>query len=81
MDLTSRAVEVLQAVYEPDGFNVGMNQGAMAGAGVAEHLHMHIVPRWGGDNNFMSTVGRTRVLPESLAETFKRVKAAWESFK
>lgn len=80
MALTSKAVEVLQKVYTPDGFNVGLNLGAMAGAGVADHLHMHIVPRWLGDTNFMSTVGETRVVPESLTETYRRVKAAWEAF-
>ena len=79
MDCTSKAVEVLQKVYEPDGFNVGLNLGEMAGAGVADHLHMHIVPRWSGDTNFMSAVGHTRVLPESLDETYRRIKTAWEN--
>jgi ATP adenylyltransferase len=77
IELVTKAVAVLSEVYQPEGFNVGMNLGEIAGAGIAEHLHMHIVPRWGGDTSFISTVGQTRVLPESLEETYQRVKAAW----
>jgi ATP adenylyltransferase len=78
MELVSRAIEVLRAVYNPQGFNVGINIGAAAGAGVPGHVHIHIVPRWGGDTNFMSTVGGVRVLPEELEQTYQRIKAGWE---
>lgn len=77
MDLLSRTSAVLRAVYHPNGMNIGANLGVAAGAGVADHVHFHIVPRWSGDSNFMSTVGGTRVLPETLDETFARIKAAW----
>lgn len=77
MDLLSRASAVLRAVYHPNGMNIGANLGVAAGAGVADHLHFHIVPRWSGDTNFMSTVGGTRVLPETLEETYQRMKKAW----
>lgn len=79
MACMTKTVAVLQQVYEPEGFNVGLNLGAVAGAGVAEHLHIHIVPRWVGDTSFMTAVGDTRVLPESLDETYRRVKDAWEA--
>jgi ATP adenylyltransferase len=77
MDLSARAIQVLQALYTPQGFNLGMNIGTAAGAGVIGHVHLHVVPRWVGDTNFMSSVAQTRVLPELLSETYHRVKEAW----
>ena len=74
MDLIKRSQAVLREVYQPDGFNLGMNLGRVAGAGVADHIHMHLLPRWGGDTNFMSTVGETRVLPEDLSVTYRKLK-------
>ena len=73
MDLVKRCEQVLRESYHPEGFNVGMNLGRVAGAGVADHIHMHILPRWGGDTNFMSTVGDTRVLPEDLMTTYEKL--------
>jgi len=78
MELTSHCTAVLKNIYNPQGFNVGMNIGEAAGAGVAGHVHIHIVPRWKGDTNFMSSVGGTRVLPEALEDTYKRVKAEFD---
>ena len=78
MELTSRCTTVLKNVYRPQGFNVGVNIGEAAGAGVAGHVHIHIVPRWKGDTNFMSAVGGTRVLPEALAVTYQRVKKEFD---
>lgn len=75
--VTRVAVRALEAVYAPAGFNLGLNQGAVAGAGIAAHLHQHVVPRWRGDANFMPVVARTTVLPEMLADTRDRVAAAW----
>ncbi len=71
------AIAVLREAMHPDGFNVGMNLGRTAGAGIADHLHMHVVPRWGGDNNFMSVVSGTRLIPQSLEETWRVLREAW----
>ena len=75
MHLVQVAARALGQTYHPDGFNVGLNQGRLAGAGVPGHLHMHVVPRWSGDSNFMAVVGETRVLPETLDTTYDRLLA------
>ena len=75
MQLSQKSIAVLQKLYRADGFNIGMNLGSAAGAGIREHFHLHVVPRWMGDANFMSIVGETRVLPEDLHKTYQRVKA------
>lgn len=79
MELVARATTVLREVYKPQGFNIGINIGSAAGAGVPGHIHIHIVPRWGGDTNFMSTVGGVRVLPEELEDSYRRIKEGWEN--
>jgi ATP adenylyltransferase len=75
--LTQTAIRVLGEVMAPHGYNLGMNQGAVAGAGIAAHLHQHVVPRWAGDANFLPIVARTKALPELLADTRARLAAAW----
>ncbi len=79
MELATHSLEVLREVYTPDGFNMGANIGSAAGAGIADHVHIHVVPRWGGDTNFMTALGETRVLPESLPDTYRRILEAWEA--
>jgi ATP adenylyltransferase len=76
-ELTKRAMLALRKASGAQGFNIGMNQGSVAGAGIAAHLHQHIVPRWGGDTNFMPVVGRTKVLPQLLSDTRALLAEAW----
>lgn len=78
MELTSCCITVLRRIYRPQAFNIGANIGEAAGAGVKSHVHIHIVPRWAGDTNFMSILGETRVLPEALEITYERVRKGFE---
>jgi ATP adenylyltransferase len=78
MDMVAKAIKVIRYVYQPDGLNLGANIGEVAGAGVAEHVHIHLVPRWAGDTNFMSTVAGARVLPEDLNQTYQRLFEGWK---
>jgi ATP adenylyltransferase len=79
IELAKSAQIALEAEYHPEGFNIGMNLGRSAGAAIADHLHLHIVPRWGGDANFISVVGETRVLPEDLITTYERLRKHFEA--
>jgi ATP adenylyltransferase len=78
-ELTQAAIRTLTAVSAPHGFNLGINQGAVAGAGIAAHLHQHVVPRWGGDSNFLPIIARTRALPQLLGDTRRQLADAWVS--
>ena len=77
MQLTVRAKQTLQQLMQPQGYNVGFNLGQAAGAGVADHIHLHVVPRWNGDTNFMPVIGNSRVVPEALEQTVKLIRDAW----
>lgn len=77
-ELTQRAMRVIRRVSNPDGFNLGMNQGEVAGAGIAAHLHQHVVPRWSGDANFMPIVARTKPVPQLLGEARRLLAEAWD---
>ena len=77
MTMTQEALRALRAAYAPEGFNLGVNQGKVAGAGVEHHVHLHVVPRWGADTNFMPVVGHTRVLPQSLEDSYRDITRAF----
>jgi ATP adenylyltransferase len=81
MALTQRSLAALEHVYGPEGFNLGMNLGEVAGAGFAGHVHMHVVPRWKGDTNFMPVVGDTRVMPEALPDSWSKLRKAFEEIR
>jgi ATP adenylyltransferase len=78
MGMVQRCVRLLRQVMGPDGFNIGINEGEIAGAGIAEHLHIHVVPRWQADHNFMAVLGRTKVIPDSLVNSYKELFNALE---
>jgi len=77
MTLAQRAMDRLEQVYQPHGYNVGFNQGRVAGAGVEHHIHMHVVPRWAGDNNFMPVIADTKVMPQSIEQSYEALKGAF----
>ena len=81
MEVVACSVRVLKQALRPDGFNIGLNLGLSAGAGIAEHLHVHLVPRWTGDTNFMPVLAETRVLPEHLQATYERLRPFFEGEK
>jgi len=78
--LAAAALGILREAYNADGFNLGGNIGEAAGAGIEEHVHLHVVPRWRGDTNFMATTAQTRVLPESLEETYQILRPLWQAY-
>jgi ATP adenylyltransferase len=77
MALAQRSMDRLEQVYDPHGYNVGLNQGRVAGAGVEHHIHMHVVPRWGGDTNFMPVIADTKVMPQSIEQSYEALKGAF----
>ena len=78
MALAQRGIRVLEEAYAPHGFNVGFNQGRVAGAGVEHHIHMHVVPRWGGDTNFMPVLGDTRVMPQTVEQSYEMLRGTFD---
>lgn len=78
MQLTQKCIKAIRDVCNPDGFNIGINQGTAAGAGIADHIHLHVVPRWNGDTNFMPVFADVKVIPESLDKTYLKLKAAFD---
>ena len=81
MVMTNRTMRALRQYANPPGFNIGANIGAAAGAGIASHFHFHIVPRWDGDVNFMTSIGNTRVIPDTLARACREIKSIWEGLR
>lgn len=78
MILTQQAIRVLRAAYNPQGFNIGINQGQVAGAGIADHLHQHVVPRWAGDTSYMTVIAETRTIPEWIDDTYTLLRKLWD---
>jgi len=81
MIVTQQALRILHQAYNPQGYNIGINQGQAAGAGIASHLHQHIVPRWGGDTNYLTVIGETRTIPEWIDQTYVQLRAIWDGFQ
>jgi ATP adenylyltransferase len=81
MKLTQASMRALASAYRPDGYNVGLNQGRIAGAGMADHIHFHVVPRWSGDTNFMPVLSNTRVLPQSLDDSYHAIRGAFRALE
>ena len=77
MELLNQTTHILRLVYQPEAFNIGANIGAAAGAGIAPHVHFHIMPRWSGDTNFITTVAQTRIIPEELSDSYVKIQRAW----
>ncbi len=80
VNLLNLSIKIIEEVYKPQGFNIGMNIGRISGAGIEEHLHIHIVPRWAGDTNFMPVISNTKVIPESLEDTYNKLEKKLEEF-
>ncbi len=81
LELTKKAVKVIKKVMKPDGFNIGINIGKVAGAGIEQHLHIHIVPRWEGDTSFIPVLADVKIIPEAVAETYKKLKRGFEELE